>query len=477
MRKLVLALCALVMLAAACRREEGGSTYPNDPNLTLTSDSVAEFEAEGGRGVISYTYNSGNVVGDNNFNVEIELLQIACNAEWIDIAKEAAPLGELSYYVAKNETTEPRETTIKASINNLSFEVTVRQSAGEPAAEIVGWGIVGTMNDWDVEQPLMLTEQGDYYGIKSMKLSATDRFKFVKNGDNALNRGGNGLAAEPDHLYPAQQWGSDIHVSTDGTYDIYLSAKENAYYIMSEGKSPAEAIEPLAPGEKLYEVRGNIEGDKVRMVEERRYMVAKEVKFTEDVAKFFISINEDQEVYGAQHDSTYNVDEEIALSSTSEREIIANVEAGVSYDICLHKERKSLWIMPTGSRPFFWESATGVAFSTTNFAIFLESEDLDLYFDFNCASPALDRIIPEGTYYVDNENDGGNNFNLEAEYHLRIQGIKTHLKDGTMTIKHIAGGYDIAINVSSILNHQIDVRYVGPIGEQPLMGNPIANPE
>jgi hypothetical protein len=266
-------------------------------------------------------------------------------------------------------------------------------------------------------------------------------------------------------------------VSTDGTYDIYLSAKENAYYIMSEGKSPAEAIEPLAPGETLYEVCGNIEGDKVRMVEERRYMVAKEVKFTEDVANFFISINEDQEVYGAQHDSTYNVDEEIALSSTSEREIIANVETGVSYDICLHKERKSIWIMPSGSRPFFWESATGVAFSTTNFAIFLESEDLDLYFDFNCASPALDRIIPEGTYYVDNENDGGNNFNLEAEYHLRIQGIKTHLKDGTMTIKHIAGGYDIAINVSSILNHQIDVRYVGPIGEKPLMGNPITNPE
>ena len=99
------------------------------------------------------------------------------------------------------------------------------------------------------------------------------------------------------------------------------------------------------------------------------------------------------------------------------------------------------------------------------------------HLDFNCGVNAVDSIIPEGTYYVNNENDGGFNFNLGNEYDMRIDGVKTKLKDGTMVIKHISGGYDITIDTESIHNHKVNVHYAGPVGEVNMMGRPITNPE
>ena len=46
-----------------------------------------------------------------------------------------------------------------------------------------------------------------------------------------------------------------------------------------------------------------------------------------------------------------------------------------------------------------------------------------------------------------------------------------------MVIKHISGGYDIYVDVESIHNHKVQVRYTGPIGEIDIMGRPITNPE
>ena len=67
---------------------------------------------------------------------------------------------------------------------------------------------------------------------------------------------------------------------------------------MSEGKSPAEALEPLAPGEDLYEVYGNFEGDNTRLIAEKRYMVAKGLKFSGATAEFDIRLNENERVFG-----------------------------------------------------------------------------------------------------------------------------------------------------------------------------------
>ena len=474
MKNLLVALCAVPMLLVACNKESDTPTpMPIMPELTLTSDAVVEYDINGGKGVITYTYTPGDIDSESEITGEIASLKIECDAEWIEIAESVMLKDDIHYTVAKNDTGEERQAIITATYNELSFIVLVKQSIDTP---FKGWGIVGTMNEWDAAKAIAMEEADGYYAAKAVKLTTEDKFKFIKDGDNAQNRGGNGQPANPDYFYTAQSFGSDIRVSEAGTYDIYLNAKEDTYYIMSEGKSPAEAMEPLAPGENLYEVYGNFEGDKVRLTTDKKYMVAKGIKFDSTTAEFDIRMNEDEKVFGAKEDATYAVEEQIAVAE-GDTKIKVEVEADAKYDIYYRADLSSVWLMPAGAKPMIWEEATGIAFSTTNFAINLKGDGLELFFDFYCGEDAENDIIPEATYYVDDDNDGGYNFNLENEYDIRIDGFKTKLKSGTMVIKHISGGYDITVDVESIHNHVVKAHYAGPIGEIAIMGHPITNPE
>lgn len=483
MKKLFYLLMALPLLVVACDKGDETTEEPKRATLELISDEVMEFEAAGGRGTISYIFTSANSINDNQVVAPAPTLSVACDADWVEVVSEVyLPSGQINFTVSQNPITEPRATKIVATYNDLSFEVSVKQAAAtvapepEPEPTFEGWGIIGTMNEWSTAKAIVMESVEDYYVAKAVELTTTDKFKFIKDGDNAINRGGNGQSAEPNYFYTAQSWGSDIHVSQAGTYDIYLNAKEDTYYIMSEGKSPAEALEPLAPGEDLYEVYGNFEGDKARLVAERSYLVAKGLKFSGDIAKFDIRLNENERVFGTPIDKSYALEEQINVAEGG-MTIMMAVEAGVAYDIYYRINLSSVWLMPEGMKPLIWEEVTGVAFSSTNFAINLRGESIELFFDFNCGVPAENNIIPEGTYYVNNDEDGGFNFNLENEYDIRIDGFKTKLKDGHMVIKHISGGYDINVDVESIHNHKVKVRYTGPIGEIDIMGRPITNPE
>lgn len=482
MKKLFYLFMALPLLFVACEgNEPTPQPKPEKATLTLTSDEVVNFAAEGGEGIITFTYDGGTITGNDSLIGATGQLKVACDAEWIEVPNEVALLGEIKYTVAKNETSEAREATITAAIDDLSFTVTIKQSAvsdtPEPEPTFEGWGIIGTMNDWDASKAIVMEKANGYYVAKSVTLTVEDKFKFIKDGDNAVNRGGNGLAADADYFYTAQSWGSDIHVSKAGSYDIYLNAKEDTYYIMTKGKSPAEALEPLAPGEDLYEVYGNFESEiKVRLTAEKKYYVAKGVKFNATTAEFDIRVNENEKVFGAKVDATCVVEEQIAVVE-GDTKIKVAVETDAEYDIYYRTDLSSVWLMPAGTKPLIWEEVTGVAFSTTNFAINMKAEGLEFYFDFYCGEAAVNDIIPEATYYVNDENDGGYNFNLENEYDIRIDGVKTKLKDGTMVIKHISGGYDITIDVTSIHNQEVKAHYAGPIGEITIMGRPITNPE
>ena len=463
MKKFFYFLLALPLVFAACENTEEPKPVVKDPVLNVT-ETTLDFVAEGAEGTIHYSVENA---------VEGTEVEATCAAEWVTNLTVAE---NITFVVEANEG-EARETSIVVAYGDLQKSVAVKQAGAEAPVAVVGWGIVGTMNDWNATKPMLMEESGDYFVLAGVELTTEDKFKFIKDGDNAYNRGGNGQVAEPNYFYKAQSWGSDIYVSEAGSYDIYLNKKEDTYYIMSEGKSPAEALEPLAPGEDLWEVYGNFEGEKMRLTTDRKYMVAKGVKFSSTVAEFDIRINEGEKVFGAKSDAVNEVEEQIALSEASGIKAKANVEAGVAYDIYYRSDMSSAWVMPEGMKPLVWKEVTGIAFSATNFALFLIADGIELLLDFNCGVNAVNSIIPEGTYYVNNEDDGGFNFNFENEYDMRIDGVKTKLKDGTMVIKHISGGYDITIDMESIHNHKVNVHYAGPVGEVNMMGRPITNPE
>lgn len=482
MKKFFYLLMALPLLFVACDSKEPTSQpKPEKATLTLTSEEVVEFDAEGGEDTITFTYDAGTITGNDSLNGNNGKLNVSCDAEWIDAPSEVDLLGVIQYTVAENESTEGREAAITASIGDLSFDVTIMQSAASntPEPTIEGWGIVGTMNDWDTTKAILMAEADGYYVAKALELTAEDKFKFIKDGDNAQNLGGSGLVAEPNYYYSAQSWGSDIHVSVAGCYDIYLNKAEDTYYIMNEGNNPADAFEPLAPGESVWDIAGNFEGEgQYTLYKDNKYRVAKGVKFTESVTAFKIRKNEGEAVYGAKEEALVrDVEQIVSVAEGSQAPISVNVEVGREYDIYFRDDLLSVWVMPAGVVPTIWKEVTGVAFDQYNFGVFLIAEGLVLNFDFNCGVQAENSIIPEGTYYVDNpENDGGFNFNLEY-CDMKINGFKTLLMSGTMVIKHIAGGYDITVDMKSINQHEVKVHYAGPIGEISIMGRPITNPE
>ena len=120
LRNLFYLLLALPLAFASCSEEpsstDGGDVM--DFTLELTSEATMTFEALGGEGTITYTY-------DNPSGVKPEA---GSNADWI--TNFAVGDNTITFTVAANEG-EARSTIIKVVAFHKSFEVTINQNAFE----------------------------------------------------------------------------------------------------------------------------------------------------------------------------------------------------------------------------------------------------------------------------------------------------------------------------------------------------------
>jgi hypothetical protein len=132
MRKLLYLLLALPLVIASCEPvstepqpnplpEEKPEPQPEpveQPVLTLTSDSVIEFEVEGGNADVIYTLENA---------IEGVEIVVECSADWVEYKVFAAD-GKLSLVVEANEG-EEREATLLVSYIRESFTVVIKQEA------------------------------------------------------------------------------------------------------------------------------------------------------------------------------------------------------------------------------------------------------------------------------------------------------------------------------------------------------------
>ena len=489
MKKFLYALLALPMLFVACGEgPDAPVEQPKQPKLELTSAEIMEFDAEGGEGTISFTYNfEGSTDSNDRPTFNVKVLDVTCDAEWVELPSEVKAYdGCFNFIVAKNDAEEARETIIKASIEGLSFEVTVKQAAAENGGGnteepefVEGWAINGTMNEWVKSEAVAMTEEGDYFVVKGFELAAQDNFNFVFNGTEKCY-GGNGQASEPNTIYEAKSWGSNIHVVEAGTYDIYLSTDLSGYRIMTEGTNPEEAVEALKPGEKRWSIFGAFEGNNreedVVLKADGKYHSTKGIKFVEDMT-FVVRCNGgDAGTLGVASSEAYAVEGAIKLvvKNDSNYEIKVAAEQGKKYDIFFtyNEDNYEVWVMPEGQYPIIWDRVQGAYMpSYNNFILYLITNDIVLSLDFKAGNETIvNYVIPAGTYYVgDTEGTG---WCFDIDYCLaKIRGREVPILDGSMTIEHKNGMYDIFVDMRTATLDVLKMHYVGEIGFDPFFSN------
>ena len=124
LRNLFFALLALPVAFVACETVPGPEPEPQPepkpeektPVLTLTSNDVLDFKAEGGVGFIKYTLENA---------VEGVELEATCEADWVT---DLVAGDNVVFKVVANEG-EARTTKVVVSYDTQSFEVTVNQAA------------------------------------------------------------------------------------------------------------------------------------------------------------------------------------------------------------------------------------------------------------------------------------------------------------------------------------------------------------
>ena len=136
--------------------------------------------------------------------------------------------------------------------------------AGSPVPELPVvvadyWGLVGSFTDgWAGE--LVLVAEGEYLVTKGVTISATDEFKFRKNGDWSSDQkiAKGGLAAADIEYDLIDAGNSNMKVSAAGTYDVYVKNDLSKVYFMTAGKTPADATLPDVSNVYRFYVQNNV---------------------------------------------------------------------------------------------------------------------------------------------------------------------------------------------------------------------------
>ena len=129
--------------------------------------------------------------------------------------------------------------------NAKAWFITDGSYPGGGAAPVASeWGLIGSLaacNNWGVNVPLYV--DGDYSVAKGVVFAAGDQFKFRKGetwGTELTYEGQITVDAKLD-LIDGTGGKQNSSIADGGTYDVYLANDLSAFYVMTPGKTPADA--------------------------------------------------------------------------------------------------------------------------------------------------------------------------------------------------------------------------------------------
>ena len=122
----------------------------------------------------------------------------------------------------------------------------VMAAGAKPELVADTWGLVGNITGWGDLGDFSMSEEGAYLVRKGVALTTASEFKIRFNNawDDSKNYGtASGGAVDINKAVAIISSGGsqNMKVQLDGTYDIYFDLANSQIYIMSEGKTPAEA--------------------------------------------------------------------------------------------------------------------------------------------------------------------------------------------------------------------------------------------
>ena len=467
MKNILKLLVALPLLFVACNTpsDEPVDT-PKEPKLELLSESIVQVGSEAGEYTILYSIEKEDeAIGDNTgITNNTSPITSSTDASWITIEHDRSTYGELLFSVEPNESGEKRSGTITLSYRSYSVDVAVEQAANDEPTGIKGWAVVGSMtNNWDVDSAIAMEEIDGYYAARGVEISSSDSFKFILDGSMQNCLCGNGQAAEPNCKYPAQKYGSDIRVKESGRYDLYINKSLTAYYIMSEGKSPTEAQEIVAPGEDVWYVSGT--GEEVRMRKVGVFLVASDVVLDADGFKIRNTLTGS---YGTTTDAACEVGDEISVVADAENNIKVKYDANKTYDIYIKVDILKIWVVESKQAPNYVYKCTegeGAWFDNgKNFYLHLTGDGIAVTLECMLSNNVKDYILPETTFVAlfGEDREGANYIVSEGSQVVNMYG-KASVVGGEITVKHIDGKYDITVDIINHLQHHVCAHYYGEL--------------
>lgn len=239
-------------------KEEGGAVVPPaedpEPAPVVGWGLVGEYNSWGGTPDIMLASDGTYLVAkgvelsgqvkfrkdgawDVNFGApgDVEPVEIAVNTEL-----ELVAGGKNFTIAAGTYDVYLDETNAKAwFINDGSYP------GGGEAPVAAEWGLIGSLaacNSWSVNIPLFI--DGDYMVAKGVVFAEGDQFKFRKGetwGTEVVYEG----TVMPDAEYACAAGSGNSTIGAAGTYDVYLAQSLDKFYVMTPGKTPADAGEAV----------------------------------------------------------------------------------------------------------------------------------------------------------------------------------------------------------------------------------------
>ena len=145
--------------------------------------------------------------------------------------------------------------------------IAVAAGAGLPTGESI-YGLVGVHNNWAAPDVKFTDNGNGEHVLLGMTLGASEGFKIRANEEwnDAENYGtlnGGIVAIDTEVTLTCGGGSKDMMVEVAGSYDIYFYPSQLKIYVMTPGKTPTDAGDPVVPPtptETVYSVAGDFNG-------------------------------------------------------------------------------------------------------------------------------------------------------------------------------------------------------------------------